>query len=190
MKEYLLSVKVRNNLILNAIKDAGGETGQLWCVENGLSYEAVNKYINIAISPIGLDGNYKKSALALCDVLNKTPYDLWTEKQLSPLANNKKSTEISENEIDAYLSFESSRGISNDIDSFDISRVVNSALDQIPEREKKVLQMVVYGEMTLNDCGSALGISGVRVKQIMEKALRRMRSPSISKELRPYVGYA
>ena len=181
MKEYLLSVKVRNNLILNAIKDAGGETGPLWCVKNGLSYEAVNKYINIEISPIGLDGNYKKSALNLCDVLNKTPFDLWTEKQLSPLANNKKDT---------YLSFEASRGISNDIDSFDISRVVNSALDKIPEREKKVLQMVVYDEMTLNDCGSALGISGTRVAQIMGKALRRMRRPEISKELRPFVGYA
>ena len=53
MKDYRITVKVRNNRMLNAIADAGGTPGQKWCAGKGLSYARWNSLINMTSSPHG-----------------------------------------------------------------------------------------------------------------------------------------
>lgn len=52
-----------------------------------------------------------------------------------------------------------------------------NALNTLPEREKKVLELRFQKGMTLRRCGKYLDVSQERIRQIEARALRRMRHP-------------
>ena len=54
-------------------------------------------------------------------------------------------------------------------------------------REAEVIRMVTMGEETLAGCGRELGLSRERVRQIEVKALWKLRHPSRSKYLKPFL---
>ncbi len=54
--------------------------------------------------------------------------------------------------------------------------VVDCSLDDLPERERLVLILYYYEEMTLKEIGSILGVSESRVSQIHTKAIGRLRA--------------
>ncbi len=55
-------------------------------------------------------------------------------------------------------------------------KVVDGSLDMLPERERLVLILYYYEEMTLKEIGSILGVSESRVSQIHTKAISRLRA--------------
>jgi RNA polymerase sigma factor for flagellar operon FliA len=55
-------------------------------------------------------------------------------------------------------------------------RALVKAVDGMPERERTVLQMYYYDELTLSEIGEVLGVTESRVCQIHTKALRQLRS--------------
>jgi RNA polymerase primary sigma factor len=64
-------------------------------------------------------------------------------------------------------------------------------LEQLPPREARILQLR-YGlkdgkVLTLNEVGQLMGVTRERVRQIESQALRRLRSPLIQHELRPFL---
>ena len=66
------------------------------------------------------------------------------------------------------------------------------ALSSLPEREAEVLRLY-YGietdhAMTLEEIGEKFNLTRERVRQIKEKAIRRLRHASKSKHLRTYLG--
>lgn len=67
---------------------------------------------------------------------------------------------------------------------------IDRALSTLSEREKEILQML-FGigcqEMTLEEIGDHFGLTRERVRQVKEKALRRLRSTSRSTLLRTYL---
>ncbi len=66
MKDYRVTVKVRNNRILRAIEEAGGTPGQKWCEEQGIGYQSINNLVNMTASPLTADGNLSAPAAMLC----------------------------------------------------------------------------------------------------------------------------
>ena len=69
---------------------------------------------------------------------------------------------------------------------------IASALSTLPEREAEVLRLY-YGietehSMTLEEIGEKFNLTRERVRQIKEKAIRRLRHASKSKHLRTYLG--
>jgi RNA polymerase primary sigma factor len=68
---------------------------------------------------------------------------------------------------------------------------LESVLDMLPPREARILQLrygLVDGQyMTLNEVGRKMGVTRERVRQIEAQALRRLRTPSIQRALRPYL---
>ena len=69
---------------------------------------------------------------------------------------------------------------------------VRSALGILSDRERQVLEMrfgLVDGhDNTLEDVGRLLGVTRERIRQIEAKALRKLRHPTRSRELRDYLG--
>ena len=67
---------------------------------------------------------------------------------------------------------------------------IDRALSTLSEREKEILQML-FGigcqEMTLEEIGDHFGLTRERVRQVKEKALRRLRSTSRSTLLKTYL---
>ena len=69
---------------------------------------------------------------------------------------------------------------------------VRAALDTLKDREKDVIRMY-FGidhdyALTLNEIGEEFGLTRERVRQIKEKAIRRLRHRSRSQKLRTYLG--
>jgi RNA polymerase primary sigma factor len=68
---------------------------------------------------------------------------------------------------------------------------ISVALKQLNERERNVIE-AFYGinqpEMTLDEIGQKYGLTRERVRQIREKAIRRLRGNTKSKMLKAYLG--
>ena len=68
---------------------------------------------------------------------------------------------------------------------------VDRALSMLNEREKDIVEMsfgINHQEMTLEEIGERFGLTRERVRQIREKAIRKLRSGSRNTLLRDYLG--
>ena len=72
-----------------------------------------------------------------------------------------------------------------------LSKEIDRALSTLTERESDIIKMF-FGlgcqEMTLEEIGDKFGLTRERVRQIKEKAIRRLRQNSRSKLLKSYLG--
>ncbi|MDR1225670.1 MAG: RNA polymerase sigma factor RpoD/SigA [Prevotellaceae bacterium] len=79
------------------------------------------------------------------------------------------------------------RGLINE----SLSKEIDRALSTLTERERDIVKYV-FGigtqEMTLEEIGEKFGLTRERVRQIKEKAIRRLRHNSRSKLLKSYLG--
>ena len=72
-----------------------------------------------------------------------------------------------------------------------LSTEVERALDTLTERERDIIRLffgINCQEMTLEEIGEKFGLTRERVRQIKEKAIRRLRHSSRSKLLKTYLG--
>ena len=72
-----------------------------------------------------------------------------------------------------------------------LSREIGKALSTLSEREAEVIRLYfgIDGEsLTLEQIGDRLGFTRERIRQIKKRAILRLRHPSRSRALRPYVG--
>lgn len=72
-----------------------------------------------------------------------------------------------------------------------LSKEIDRALSTLSDREKEIVKMffgIGTQEMTLEEIGDKFGLTRERVRQIKEKAIRRLRQNSRSKLLKSYLG--
>ena len=79
------------------------------------------------------------------------------------------------------------RGLINE----SLAKEVDRALETLSERERDIIRYffgIGCSEMTLEEIGEKFGLTRERVRQIKEKAIRRLRHSSRSKLLKSYLG--
>ena len=72
-----------------------------------------------------------------------------------------------------------------------LTREIERALATLTERERDIIKLffgIGIPEMTLEEIGEKFGLTRERVRQIKEKAIRRLRHTSRSKLLKTYLG--
>jgi len=72
-----------------------------------------------------------------------------------------------------------------------MTREIDRALATLTERERDIIKLffgIGIQEMTLEEIGEQFGLTRERVRQIKEKAIRRLRHTSRSKLLKTYLG--
>ncbi len=184
MKDYRITVKVRNNRILKAIEDAGGEPGMKWCKDNNLCYEGINSLINMTRSPLTAEGKLRSYAMNLCDVLGKLPEDLWSNEQLYPLERNYSEIEMDYAQVVGMLPSEQQfympdfSGIEQD----EIKSILNNAISTLRQNEQKVIRMIFDEELSQKECAKQLNVSAGRISELLKRALRKLR---FEKTLKP-----
>ena len=72
--------------------------------------------------------------------------------------------------------------------SFEIDRLLKHALTEKEEQVVKMFFGIGYQEMTLDEMAPIFGLTRERVRQIKEKAIRKMRHKTRSKVLQTYLG--
>ncbi len=104
-------------------------------------------------------------------------------------------TPFSDDEKNSLLDVISDRNVDDpdkELHMSSLEKEVRNSLDSLKDREQDVIKMY-FGidreyALTLNEIGEEFGLTRERVRQIKEKAIRRLRHKSRSKKLRSYLG--
>jgi RNA polymerase sigma factor (sigma-70 family) len=179
MKDYRVTIKVRNNRILRAIEESGGTPGQKWCKANGLCYKQVNEYINMVEAPTTSMGDLRPSAIKLCEVVDKIPQDLWSSEQLFPLETNIGEMEMDYLQVTSLLSADEQSYLPEfpEIQAEQTSKLLDDVLNTLPVREQKVIKARFYDDLSLEECAKLYDVTRERIRQIEQKALKKLRQP-------------
>lgn len=207
LKDLRLEIKIKNNLIWKRIKDKFGDISVAeFCRINNLYQTEVGKYLTFKKNPVGskkprglgkiglilaeIEGeNYfwKKIPVRLAEILDCEPAELFPEH----LRETRKNQYAIEVESRGLLS----EGIYPSPEKYlidgELKETISNLIETLTPREEKVLKarFGINGQKTesLEDIGKKFNVEKERIRQIEEKALRKMRHPSKSKLLRPYV---
>lgn len=176
-KDYRITVKVRNNRILKAIEDVGGNIGAKWCEANGLGYMRVNAFIQLKSGPLNANGDLFPDALRLCEVLGKLPEELWSNEQLYPLERNFSEMEMDYSQVVAMLPAEQQSYLPDysHLEQEQAKKLIGRALSTLTDRERKLIQMRFEDDLHLENCAKYFDVTRERVRQIEAKALRKLR---------------
>lgn len=177
MKDYRIEIKVKNNLLWNAMQKKGIKNAAQLARVTGLAPGTVGDYLNLKENVYDRYGNYKNSFESICNYFNMMPVDLYPEERMSdPLLKNTGSVEVSGAEL-KQLS-----GVEADplalIHQEQVQDAVHKLIDRFTPRQAKVIKMkhgINGKEHTYQEIGDELGVCANRARQIHETVLRRMR---------------
>lgn len=178
-KDYRVTVKVRNNNLLLAIESAGYKVGKEFADIVGKPYTEINNLINMTLSPLDRYGNARSSVQRLCVVLNKTFDELFSNSQIDALQTNKSEVEMTAEQVYS-LNLDSTSSPLEMLEHDEANEAVDNALDCLTPREKEVLRLrngIDCQEHTLAAIGELFGVGVERIRQIEQKALRKLRHP-------------
>jgi len=196
VNEYRIKVTVRNNLILNAIENAGHKSVAAFCKSIGMSPQKVTELIAMRKPPLNTNGEFSHMAKLLMDELCVAPTDLWTSEQLTlKLKRNTAQRDVSSEGMRAALGMHAEEMLElmkpDDPDEtvlkHEMVKVVDEQLESLTPREALVLRMrfgLGCEEHTFEEIGDKFDLTRERVRQIEAKALRKMKNPSRADALR------
>jgi RNA polymerase sigma factor (sigma-70 family) len=196
INEYRIKVTVRNNLILNAIENAGYKNVSAFCRAVGIHKTALTELIAMRKPPLNQSGEFSDNAKALMEELCLLPTDLWTSEQLTlKLKRNSAQRDVSSEGMRAALGMHADEMLElmkpDDPDEavlkHEMVSLVEEQLESLSPRSVLVLRMR-YGigceEHTYEEIGDKFDLSKERIRQIEAKALRHLKHPSRSDKLR------
>ena len=153
---------------------------------------SLNK-INKAFSRFEQEHERKPSAAELADEL-----DLPTEKVADTLRVSGRHISVDapfvvgeDNSLLDVLANDDSPIADNGLINESLSKEIDRALATLTQRERDILKLffgISRQEMTLEEIGEQFGLTRERVRQIKEKAIRRLRHTTRSKLLKTYLG--
>lgn len=196
MKEYRLEIKVKNNVVIKRIEELGYESVPAFCRDKGQAYHVVNEIIGFKLPFYGKRGNISGSIIKLAEALSILPDHIYPpERREKPLLQNKYIVETEKADL-----MQIATGVRTDTLPLDDRKMlqdfaptIHRVLDELTPRQKEVLDRrfgITSGyEETLEEVGVAMGVCGQRVRQIEAKAMRRMKHPERSRNLREYLEF-
>jgi RNA polymerase sigma factor (sigma-70 family) len=182
MKEYELTLKIRNNYLLTMMREEGIRTAAELSKATGVNQSTIGGFLNLKEAPFDAHGQLRLPAKQLMDFFHVGLDMLFPEDHIqAPLKNNCFSAEVTKDEL-AQASLLNS-------DPYDLLLLATSAdsfdaiISPLTGREQRVLKCRFQDESSLEETGKIIGVTRERVRQIEAKALRKLRHPSRLKHL-------
>ena len=135
-------------------------------------------YINLTRSPLTPDGLLRECAWNLCDFLNASPSDLWSDAQLQPLETNHSSIDLDADSVQALACGTESADPLRLASHAQAGRIIQDALDTLTPREADVIRERFFVGSSLDEVAEKIDVTRERVRQIEGKALRKLRHES------------
>lgn len=149
--------------------------------------------INKALAQFEQDHQRKASAQEVADIL-----DIPEEKIEEAIKNASHTLSIDaplsdeqDDTMESKLSNEDAPSTDNWLMRESLSQEINRALSTLPERESAILKMcfgIDSQKMTLEEIGDHFDLTRERVRQIKEKAIRKLKHSTGSESLRMFLG--
>lgn len=175
MKDYNIQLKVRNNHLLERMRERGHETSASLSRDSGINQSTIGDFLNLKMPPITKNGPLpvakRLAQYFSCEVEDLFPVDhLYT-----PLAKNKAEMVVS---IDDVKRITSDSGPDNVLAAIENSAMIEGLLDKLAPRPKQVLMLrmgIDTDPHTYRDVGKKMGFTAERARQIEQKAIRNLR---------------
>lgn len=185
--EYLLSLRVRNNLLLRALARAGFANVAEFSRATGISQVAVGAFINMSRPACNKHGVWFPDVLRIADALGEIPDDLFTPAQRE--ARVKRETHFSVDEATAIAMAEGAARPDAVLEAKESAKVMADMIDSLPSQMQKSVLRLRFGigcdEHTLDEAGAVLGVTRERIRQVEAKALTNLRAPLRADKLVP-----
>jgi RNA polymerase sigma factor for flagellar operon FliA len=105
--------------------------------------------------------------------LSRTIVRIRTIESTSPLATNE---HVDESTLPPALVPSEPPAPDKECERGEIQRRVRSAISNLPARERRVITMYYFGEVTMKTIGGAIGVNESRVSQLHARAIQRLRA--------------
>jgi len=174
--EYNITLKVRNNLLLQAFKRKDEAPGKVLAQKIGMSYTQLNDYITLKRSPLNSEGDYRDDVYKICEFLNMSPSSLWTDEQLTPLDKSTVEVTASYEQLTAYLP--RAGDVIASLENEETKQLLDEMLDTLDDRYKRLIKrrFGIEGDpATLNQIAEEFNVTQERARQMELKALRMLR---------------
>jgi RNA polymerase sigma factor for flagellar operon FliA len=99
--------------------------------------------------------------------------------QLNGLTIGSFDDSFQHNDNEAMINYYPDDGSNNPhfrFQAVELTKILGEAIDTLPEKERLVLSLYYYEELTMKEIGSVLGVNESRVSQLHSKATLRLRS--------------
>jgi hypothetical protein len=187
-KDYLLTVSVKNNLLLSMMKSRGIETVAELSRQTGVSQSELGDYLRLLKSAYSERlGDFRLSVKRLCEFFNCLPDHIFPEEHLhTPLTTNTSSVEVSMEELKGIPGL---LGPSPDVALIraEVDDALYAALNNLNERQQDILRLR-FGldgrAHTLEEVAEKHGVRKERVRQLEARALRLLRDSGHARMLR------
>ena len=197
MNEYNVKVTVRNNLILQAIKDFGYTNLYNFSKATGVKITGLYSLVNLMEPPIGVKGEFIKPAKDLMEVLGACPSELWTDEQLTLRLDSNRTERVMSKEALQITLQSSARSLigldypEQEMVEQEMVEIVKDKLDSLTPREAQILRMRFGFDggigHTLEEIADIFEVTRETIRQIEARALRHMRHPTRSDDLKQFV---
>jgi hypothetical protein len=187
MSDYAISIRVRNARIKRKIAECGFRNVNELCRRAGLSPSAIGALLNLKVRPLTQTGAWRRSAVALAEVLGCTCEDLFSVTQRTlALRTNQTERTVTENEllklchrIEQPLLDNPEERLLEDSDEHTKGVVIRRALDalKLTARNRKIIESY-FGfsceERTLNDLALEFSVSRAAIENSLNRTLQRL----------------
>lgn len=180
MKEYRIEAKIKNNIILKRIEETGCKSVADFCKKNKLDQSQIGELINLKESPLTTGLRWKERVKKLADILGCLPEDLFSEEQKTmELSTNKKHIEMERKQLEYALEnpgyLIENMSPEKICQKEDQKQFLENVLSSLTEKQRKVIEMRFFEELTLEECAKHFKVTKERIRQIEYKGMRRIR---------------
>ena len=184
MQDLRIDLRCRNNILYHAIFDTHGSVrGFCRTLDRQYLAPSIGGWLRLTDSPWKKDGELRERAQYVADQLRMLPEDLYP----AALYAIQSPTVTLEVEAATFLPLAAASRAALPSATSPYRDSLAAALGGLSAREQKVIEMRFgmngYYEHSLEDVGREFAVTRERVRQIENRALRRLRQPSQSEAL-------
>jgi len=194
MSDYAISIKVRNGRIRRRMAECGFDSVNELCRKSGLRPEDIGALLNLKLPPLTETGGWRRSAVALADVLGCTCEELFSETQRTlALRDNRGECFITEvgllklsSRVERPLLENPGEQLLDDVDQQTKIAVIRRALDglKLTARDRRIIEShfgIGCEERTLADLAVELDVSREFIQRNVTRTLGRLRGHKVAR---------
>lgn len=190
--DYRLTVKIRNNLLLEAMEKAGFKSGLLFAKAVGISAQSYYELVNMVEEPQYANGRWRYAALKLAEFLGVLPEEIFSDAHMRAVLKSKVDLKMDGSMANRLLAGieRAPLALEDQVAHRELADVMADVVSDLKDDEQRVIRArfgIGQEEETLDEVARSRGVTRERIRQIEAKALRKLRHPARSSKLRGFL---
>lgn len=136
-----------------------------------------------AVEGFKRDKPYKLNSYLEYHIRNTTNRYINRVKKVKELSYNAPMGEEEDTELIETMELEGAEDYINDLDFTDDCRTIRECVEKLPEKEKNYIRYYYFCGFSLRQIAELYGVSSERIRQIIQRGLKKLRGDPVIKEL-------